>query len=373
MRLWREPDSPYGDESVSSRGEDPVCQDGDEPASPCGEQLSLADNGAADWCAARAVCDHLGIRHHLMDLREVFFRQVVSHFIREYARGRTPNPCLRCNRLLKFGFLYQRARELGCGFLATGHYARIVRADGEWRLLCGIDLQKDQSYFLYSLREEQLRTLLLPLGDWAKDQARDLARAWSLPSAERAESQDVCFLRDGDYRRFLRARIPEAVRPGPILDAQGRYLGEHRGLPFYTVGQREGLGVAAPRPLYVMSLDVPGNALVVGFDEELRRNALVAEEMSYVSGQPLPVGCAVEARTRYRGRRVPARVWALAEQGGVCRAGRRWPPAARRARIVFARALRDISPGQAVVLYRGEQLLGGGIISHAIVGDIPDT
>lgn len=320
------------------------------------KEPSLRDREADELSAARAVCDHLGIHHHIVDLRGVFLQQVVDYFVREYTRGRTPNPCLRCNRFLKFGVLLRQAHELGCAFLASGHYARIrQRAEGRYHLLCGVDAKKDQSYFLYMLQQEQLRSILLPLGDWTKAQARDWARGKALPVAERAESQDVCFLQDGDYRRFLGERIPKAVQPGPIYDTSGRHLGEHKGLPFYTVGQREGLGISAPRPLYVMRLDMSRNALVVGFAEELGSSELVAEEMSFVYGQALPAGYSVGARIRYRARRVPARVWPLS--GG-------------RARIVFQRSLRDITPGQAVVLYRDEELLGGGLISCAITKDI---
>lgn len=309
-------------------------------------------NGDLDGLsAARLVCRHLGIPHRVVDLRQEFLREVVDYFVSEYARGRTPNPCLRCNRILKFGLLREHARQLECDFLATGHYARIQRVGAAHRLLRGADSGKDQSYVLYALREHQLTSLLFPLGNHTKAQVRTMARARALPAADRPESQDVCFLRDNDYRRFLAERLPGAIRPGPIYDLHGRQLGEHRGLPFYTVGQREGLGISGPRPLYVKSLDLAGNALVVGFAEELGRDGLIAAEMSYVSEQELPGASAVEAKIRYRARPVPARVW---------------PLTGRRARVLFQSPLRDITPGQAVVLYRGDWLLGGGIISQAI-------
>jgi tRNA-uridine 2-sulfurtransferase len=299
---------------------------------------------------ARAVCAHLGIPHHVIDLREAFLREVVDYFVREYAQGRTPNPCLRCNAMLKFGRLLEHGRELGYDYLATGHYARIAQSDDGYRLLCGLDARKDQSYVLYALQQRQLGTLLLPLGDYTKTEVRALAQARRLPTAERPESQDICFLRDRDYRRFLAERLPVALQPGPILDRQGHRLGEHKGLPYYTIGQREGLGIAAPRPLYVLGLDVPRNALIVGGAEELGQRALIAERMSYVSGVELPAGCSVEAKIRYRAPRAAARVWALS---GSC------------SRVVFERPLRDITPGQAVVLYQGDQVLGGGIIAQA--------
>ena len=301
--------------------------------------------------AARSVCLHLGIPHHVIDLREPFLQRVVAYFVREYARGRTPNPCLQCNRLLKFGLLLDYAKEQGYAFLATGHYARIEQTGEAYRLLSGLDASKDQSYVLYALQQRHLASVLLPLGELYKTQVRALAARWGLPVAERPESQDVCFLRDNDYRRFLIERSPEAIVPGPIYDQQGRLRGQHKGLPFYTVGQREGLGIAAGQPLYVLELDIQRNALVVGTAQELGHHALLAEEMSYISGQEQLPGTPVEAKIRYRGRRVPARVWGLPNM---------------QARVILEQPLRDITPGQAVVLYQGEQLLGGGIIARAI-------
>jgi len=315
-----------------------------------------SSNGDLDGLsAARLVCRHLGIPHGVVDLRQEFQREVVDYFVSEYARGRTPNPCLRCNRIIKFGLLHEHARRLECDFLATGHYARIQRVGAAHRLLRGADLGKDQSYVLYALQEHQLASLLFPLGDHTKSQVRAMARA--LPAAGRPESQDACFLRGNDYRRFLAERLPGAMKPGPIYDSHGCQLGEHRGLPFYTVGQREGLGISAPRPLYVKSLDLARNALIVGFAEELGRDGLIAAQMSYVGGQELPAASAVEAKIRYRARPVPARVW---------------PLTGRRARVLFQSPLRNITPGQAVVLYRGDWLLGGGIISQAI-DQVPHT
>jgi len=310
-----------------------------EPAAEGPAEESLA--------AARAVCAHLGIPHEVVDLREPFRREVVDYFVREYARGRTPNPCLRCNRLLKFGLLLEQALKSGCEFLATGHYARVRRSGEEYHLLCGLDSTKDQSYVLYALQQPQLRRVLFPLGERTKADVRRLAAQWGLPVAGRAESQDACFIADNDYRRFLAEHLPTSIPTGPILDRQGNLLGEHKGLPFYTVGQREGLGIPAPRPLYVLQLDVVRNALIVGFAEELGRDALLAEEMSYVAMREPAAGLAVEGKIRYRAGRVPANVW---------------PMPAGRARIKFAQPLRDITPGQAVVLYQGEELLGGGII-----------
>jgi len=312
---------------------------------------SAAEKDRESIAHARTVCDYLNIPLHVLDLRQPFLDRVVDYFIEEYTHARTPNPCLRCNRILKFGVLIPYARQQGADYLATGHYVRIRETDGTWHLLRGVDRRKDQSYVLYALQQEQLRSLLFPLGEMTKEQVRAYASQRGLPVADRPESQDVCFLQDNDYRRFLRERAPETIRPGPILDAQGNRLGTHHGLPYYTVGQRGGLGIAAPRALYVLELDIARNALIVGYAEELGHDALLADEMSYVAGEGLPDDTPVEAKIRYRAALVPARVFALP---------------GRQARVVFDRPLRDITPGQAVVLYRGDEVLGGGIIQRAL-------
>jgi len=215
------------------------------------------------------VCYVLDIPFHLINYEREFKREVVDLFIAEYARGRTPNPCLACNRRIKFGLLLRRALAMDAHYLATGHYARVRQVSGGYQLLKGCDEAKDQSYVLYMLGQKELRHLLLPLGDYTKPQVRAMARQRGLPVADRAESQDLCFLLDNDYRRFLQAQTPESICPGPILDTAGRTIGQHKGLPFYTIGQREGLGIAAPEALYVMQIDVARNALVVGVMSEL--------------------------------------------------------------------------------------------------------
>lgn len=304
--------------------------------------------------SARAVCEQLGIRHHTVDLTDSFYASVVEPFLEEYARGRTPNPCIRCNRFLKFGLLLAQVDALGFDCMATGHYARVVHEEGLYGLRCGADRNKDQSYFLYMLGQEQLSRVLLPLGELSKLSVREYARDRQLSVAERAESQDVCFIQDGDYRRFIRDARPDTVSPGPIYDSQGALLGEHSGLPFYTVGQRGGLGISAPRPLYVIELDAGRNALVVGHLEELGKSALIAEDVSYVSGYPVPGGQEILAKIRYRANPALARIWPLSEN---------------RARLTFDAPLRDITPGQAVVFYgrspQHDQVLGGGLISRA--------
>jgi len=297
---------------------------------------------------ARRVCYTLDIPFYLINYEREFKREIVDLFIAEYARGRTPNPCLACNRRIKFDLLLRRVLTMDARYLATGHYARVRQVDGRYQLLKGCDGEKDQSYVLYMLGQRELRYLLLPLGDYTKEQVRAMARQRGLPVAEKTESQDLCFLSDNDYRRFLQIHAPEAIRPGPILDTAGRIIGQHKGLPFYTIGQREGLGIAASEALYVMQIDVVRNALVVGTKAELGRRKLVATGVSYISGQ-IPQGpLEITAKIRYQAVESEALLIPL-EDG--------------RARVKFAQPQRDITPGQGVVFYQGEVVLGGGIIS----------
>ena len=301
---------------------------------------------------ARRIAEQLGIPFYALDAQEPFRRAVVEAFIAGYADGQTPNPCLVCNRRIRFGWLLEHARALGADFLATGHYARVQRsAEGEARLLRGVDAAKDQSYVLSVLTQEQLRRAMFPVGEYTKPQVRALAEQFGLPVAQKHDSQDLCFLADGNYRRFLRENAPQAMRPGPILTRSGQVLGQHEGLPNYTIGQRKGLGISAPQPLYVLELDTARNALIVGTREELGRRALLARGVNWLSGKPPAAPFRAEVKIRYRARAVPATVTPL--DGG------------RAVRIRFDAPLRDITPGQAAVMYEGEVVLGSGIIARA--------
>jgi tRNA-specific 2-thiouridylase len=299
---------------------------------------------------ARIVAERLRIPFHLVDARQRFYEAVVSYFIAEYAAARTPNPCIPCNREVRFGLLLDWAREQGVTHLATGHYARTRLSEGRHQLLRGRDPLKDQSYVLHGLSQDQVASAIFPLGDLTKAQVRALARERGLPVAEQPESQDVCFLTDGDYRRFLAEHAPEAARPGPILDTAGRVLGQHAGLSGYTVGQRKGIGVAAPRPLYVVALDGRRNALVVGPTEARERMECTAACMNYISGEAPSGPFEAVARIRYRHRGAPAVATPL--------------PGAR-LHVRFAHPQRDVTPGQYLVLYDDEVVLGGGVIEGA--------
>jgi tRNA-specific 2-thiouridylase len=293
---------------------------------------------------ARRVCQVLDIPFYVLNFEAQFQTYVVEYFCREYLRGRTPNPCLACNRWIKFDFLLNRALTLGANYLATGHYARIERHDESYILLKGIDRAKDQSYVLYTLGQKELEHLLFPMGSCSKGEARRIARESGLPVWDKAESQEICFITDGDYHDFLSER--SLTQPGDIVDADGKVLGKHSGIGFYTVGQRRGLGLASQRALYVLSIEPDSNRIVVGNTEQLQRRELIAEEVSYISGEPPQLPIKVTAKIRYKSPEAKAMLY----------------PEGRQARLVFESPQRAITPGQAVVFYSGDMVLGGGII-----------
>ncbi len=309
---------------------------------------------------ARGVCQNLGIPFYLLNFEAEFKSHVVDFFLDGYARGVTPNPCLQCNRLVKFGALLDKARALGADYLATGHYARVRRDEGTFELLKGIDPKKDQSYALHILNQDQLAHAMFPLGDFTKEETREMARRFGLSVAEKHESQDLCFIADGDYRNFLRRNIPSALAPGDIIDLRGKVIGHHQGLPFYTIGQRKGLGVAAGEALYVLALDSERNALVVGNADEMGRRELVASSVNWIAGHPPSGDLCVTAKIRYRAVETAAQVYLNAGQN-TASAG-----TAAGVRVVFDQPLRGITPGQAVVFYDGAVCLGGGIIASSL-------
>ncbi len=299
--------------------------------------------------AARAAARTLGVAHTVLDLRELFQTEVIDRFVSEYVRGRTPNPCLYCNRAIKFGAMLDWALAQGADALATGHYANVSfdNASGRWRLLRAADPRKDQSYFLYQLTQHQLSHLLLPAGQYEKTALRALAAEAGLANAQRADSQDICFIPEGDYTAFLRRHGGVELIPGDFVDRDGRVLGRHRGLPCYTTGQRKGLGVSAEAPLYVLEKNAAGNTVTLGPDSALYTRDLTAEKMNWISIPSLDGPMAVTAKTRHSQREAVA----LAE-----------PLPEGRVRVVFQEPQRAVTPGQAVVLYDGRSVVGGGII-----------
>lgn len=297
---------------------------------------------------ARAAAAALGIPHLVLDLRALFQTAVIDRFVSEYIRGRTPNPCLYCNRAVKFGALLDWALEQGADALATGHYAGAAfdGASGRWQLLRGRDRRKDQSYFLYQLTQRQLSHLLLPVGQYEKPALRALAAEAGLESAHRADSQDICFIPEGDYAAFLEHCGAELL-PGDFVDREGRVLGRHRGLPCYTTGQRKGLGISADAPLYVLGKDPAANTVTLGPDSALYTRELTAEAPNWISIPALRGPTAVTAKTRYSQREAAAVAEPLPEG---------------RVRVVFQEPQRAVTPGQAVVFYDGEIVVGGGTI-----------
>ena len=304
---------------------------------------------ADDAADARSVAYGLGMKFYVFNETERFARDVMDRFVAEYCAGRTPNPCIDCNRCLKFGALLERALLLGYDYLATGHYARVKldEASGKYRLLRGRDRSKDQSYVLYQLSQHQLAHLLLPVGEYDKPSIRRSARQAGLINADKSDSQDICFVPDGDYTRFLQEYGGVKMIPGDFVDRAGHVLGRHKGLPCYTTGQRKGLGVSAGKHVYVLRKNAQDNTILLGDNEELFTSVLTADRVNWISGETPASPLRVTAKTRYSQTEAAATVHPLPDG---------------RIRVEFDMPQRAITAGQAVVLYDGEQVLGGGTI-----------
>lgn len=299
---------------------------------------------------ARRVAAKLGIPHYVMNFREPFARLVIDNFVEEYRRGHTPNPCVRCNQLVKFDLLLERARGLGAEHIATGHYARVCYDDGRrrWLLKRGIDRSKDQSYALYTMTQEQLAHTLFPLGNIEKEETRRIAESLGLVVADKPESQDICFVPEIGYRNFLRAVAPDIVKKGPIMDTKGNVVGEHEGIAFYTVGQRRGLGIAAQKPLYVLKIDPEANAVIVGEEEELYARRFAAKDVNLISMETITRPLAVSASIRYN----------MPDAPGILR-----PLDEKWVEFEFDEPRKSVTPGQAAVFYVDEEVIGGGTIA----------
>ncbi|MDP6667189.1 MAG: tRNA 2-thiouridine(34) synthase MnmA [Dehalococcoidia bacterium] len=306
---------------------------------------------------ARSVCRKIGAKHYFLNFEEEFQKHVVDYFVGEYERGRTPHPCLACNDLMKFEFLIRRAKLMDADVVVTGHYARIRQTDGVYELLAGVDPLKDQSYVLYTLTQEQLAKLALPIGDYSKDEIRDVARELGLAIADKPDSQDICFIPDGDYNRFIEPRLERRVL-GNIVDPDGNVLGSHDGIHGFTIGQRRRIPVVnnTERPLYVTDIDAETGRITVGPAEGLMKTRLYAAGVNWVSGSAPEGPIRVEARIRYNGRNAAARVRELTGDG---------------VEIEFDEPVRAITPGQAVVFYDGDVVLGGGLIESSLPGRKP--
>ncbi len=305
---------------------------------------------AAD--AAR-VAVAMNIEHHVVDAGHAFTSEVIDYFTDEYLAGRTPNPCIRCNRHIKFGLLLDEALALGADLIATGHYAR-VEHDPElnrYLLKKGADVNKDQSYLLYSLTQHQLKHIILPMGDIDKNRARTIARDMNLPNADSSESQEICFVSEEDYAGFVVSQSGRKIVPGPILDLSGNTVGAHKGVVYYTVGQRKGLGISSKQPLYVIRIDSERNTLVVGTEEHLYSDELLAGDVNYIAERPdTPIE--IKAKIRYKH---------IAADGILT------PAENDTARVKFRTPQKAIAPGQSVVFYVGDNVIGGGIIDKRII------
>jgi tRNA-uridine 2-sulfurtransferase len=297
---------------------------------------------------ARRVAALLNIPFYAVDVQEHFYDVVVRPFLEGYSSGVTPNPCVLCNREVRWGFLYERAQAFGGDFFATGHYARVDRQpDGKARLLRGVDARKDQSYVLSVLDQVHLQKTLFPLGEYNKYEVREIASRFHLPVASRADSQDLCFLANQDYRGFLSRNAPETLRPGEITNSAGQVIGQHQGLAFYTIGQRKGLGIQSSEATYVIQKDLENNRLIVGTTNELGRQELAADDINWIGDKPLNNLPGVTAKIRYQAVEAPVVLMNIND---------------RSAKVIFEHPMRDITPGQRVVFYLGDECLGGGTI-----------
>lgn len=305
------------------------------------------------WSAvddARQVASQLGIPHYVLNYQERFEKQVIDNFCAEYLQGRTPNPCIVCNRFIKFGDMLRQAQVIDMDYLATGHYARIKYDQQRQRYILyrGLDRHKDQSYVLYSLEQEQLAHILFPLGEYSKPQIRAMARDLELVVAEKAESQEICFVPDDDYARFVAERNPGCIKPGPILNLQGEILGQHQGIAHYTIGQRRGLRLAQGHPVYVVALDPQRNAVIVGNNNEVFSHSCKATNLNWIAIEQLEGVMEAETQIRYTAKPVRA-LLSKNSDGSI--------------QVEFQEAVRALTPGQAIVFYDGEMVIGGGTIN----------
>lgn len=315
---------------------------------------SEGENSSSNRCCtldsmmdAQKVADKIGIPFYVLNAQDIFREVVVKYFINGYQKGITPNPCIICNQKIRWEYLFQRAIAGGADFFSTGHYARIENRGDNYILKKGLDQNKDQSYVLHTLTQEKLSRTILPLGMYTKQEVRKMARNFSLPVSERGDSQDLCFIGKGKYTDFLLRHTPETILPGPIKFADGTLVGEHKGLAYYTIGQRKGLGISSTIPLYVIDKKIASNEIIVGPENELGQHELIAKDVNWISGSPDSPTLIAGIQVRYRGREV---------QGSISHLS------TNEVQVKFSEPIRDITPGQAVVFYDKDICLGGGII-----------
>jgi tRNA-specific 2-thiouridylase len=318
-------------------------QDCDSSSSCCGKG-ALAD--------ANRVASRLKIPHYVVNMKKLFQKWVVDDFCREYANGRTPNPCIRCNQFIKFDFLWNRAKKMGADYLATGHHARILydRNLRRFFLKKGKDVQKDQTYFLYTMTQNQLARALMPIGHMTKEEVRRKAKERGLAVHERQESQEICFIPDDDYARFLEQKAPEIFQRGPIVDREDRVLGYHKGICHFTIGQRRGMGIAAPHPLYVLEIHPHSRKIVVGENKRLYKKKVAISRLNFFPQRDFPSSVSVTAKIRYKHKEASALLHLVDEKSAL---------------LEFDIPQRAMTPGQSAVFYDKDLVWGGGIIEKA--------
>jgi len=328
-----------------------------------GIHMRLWDSPDFDLQASRAenICRTLDIPYHEIDIQNEFESRVVDYFCREYQQGRTPNPCVACNQQIKFGLLLDKTLSLGADYLATGHYARVEHSPHGYRLLKARDTSRDQSYFLYTLTQEKLAHVLFPLSGCSRDEVKQMAKQAGLPTASRS-SQDICFISQKNYGSFLSQRLSPA--PGDIVDIEGKKLGQHRGIAFYTIGQRHGFGLpliksGVGKPLYVVRIEPESNRIVLGAEKELYSQSLTARKLNWISGKAPREPVTVKAKIRYKSKEAEATVFPPRHCESRCNRGEAISD------VHFAQPQKAVTPGQAVVFYNGDEVLGGGIIDSA--------
>lgn len=327
MRLWSEPGS-----------------GSDAPANRCCTPDQMAD--------ARRIASQLGIPFYVVDVQSYFRKTIVQFFIDEHEKGRTPNPCIECNRQIRFTYLLEQALAMEADYLATGHYAQVREVNGRFQVLRGVDAHKDQSYVLHMLTQKHLAHVKFPVGAYTKPEVRELARKFGLPVASKHDSQDLCFLGDGDYRRFLTEYSQKVAQSGPIYTHTGEQVGEHNGLAFYTIGQRKGLGISADTPLFVIRKDAAQNALIVGPRELVGQQRLTVRDVNWIDGAVPQTAVFADVKIRYKAQAVPAKVEAIGPETAV---------------VTFTESAFGVTPGQGAVFFDGDVCLGGGIIADATI------
>jgi len=297
---------------------------------------------------ARQVAASMNMPFYVLNFTDTFGETVMDRFVDAYMSGKTPNPCIDCNRYLKFERFLHRATELECSHIATGHYARIENSNGRYLLKTGLDITKDQSYALYTMTQQQLSRTLLPLGELTKEEVRKIAEAQGFVNAKKRDSQDICFAPDGDYAGFIERHTNKKATPGKFITTAGQVIGEHKGVIHYTIGQRKGLGISAPHPLFVLELNPEENTVTLGKSEELFSKNLMASDINFIPFDKLNGSLRVQAKIRYSHKAEPATLWQTEEDSFT---------------LEFDTAQRAITPGQAVVLYDGDVVVGGGTIT----------